>query len=205
MSATAHLAQGFADPVHQGQQAFRALLEALARPGRIHRLPTLPEPVDGLGPAAAALALALLDFETPVWLDAHSRAAAGFMRFHCSCAIVDQPARASFAFINGFDALPALADFALGSDAEPEESTTLVIEVAELRNDGPLALTGPGIERQHRLGVGGLDAAHLDERAALHELFPRGLDLFLTCGDRVCGLPRTTRIHTLRSDPCTSR
>lgn len=205
MSHQHSLAPGFADPVHQGQQTFRALLDALSRPGRIHHMPVPPEQVNGLGPAAAALALTLLDFETPVWLDEVCSGAAHFLRFHCNCAIVAKPDRANFAFARGFDTLPALDAFALGTDQEPETSTTLVIEVDDLHADGPLTLTGPGIERQHRITVAGFDASHIAARAALAELFPRGLDIFLTCGERVVGLPRTTRIHSLRSEPCTSR
>lgn len=205
MSRQESLAPGFTDPVHQGQQTFRALLDALSRPGRIHHLPAPPEQVNGLSPAAAALALALVDFETPVWLDDACSGATHFLRFHCNCAIASEPGRATFAFASGFDTLQALDTFSLGTDLEPENSTTLVIEVDDLHADGPLTLTGPGIERQHRLYVAGFDAGRIAERAALAELFPRGLDIFLTCGERVVGLPRTTRIHTLRSEPCTSR
>lgn len=205
MSDSHTLAPGFADPVHSSQQAFRLLIDALARPGRIQRLPAPPEKVAGLGPAAAAIALTLLDFETPVWLDKDSLEATHFLRFHCNCAIVGDARRARFAFAKGFDNLPSLDAFSLGTDIEPENATTLIVEVDDLYADGPLVLTGPGIERQHRLGVSGFDTDRIAERVALAELFPRGLDVFLTCGERVAGLPRTTRIHTLRSEPCTSR
>jgi alpha-D-ribose 1-methylphosphonate 5-triphosphate synthase subunit PhnH len=205
MNTATQLAPGFDDPVHQGQQAYRAVLDALARPGRIECLPGLPERVPGLGPASAAIALTLVDFETPVWLDAASAEAAAFLRFHCGCAIVDDPRRAHFAFARGFDNLPSLDSFALGSDDAPQDSTTLIVEVEDLFTDGPLVLSGPGIERQHRLGVAGFDTDRIAERVAMAELFPRGLDVFLTCGQRVAGLPRTTRIHSLRSEPCTSR
>ena len=192
MKPATELAPSFDDPVHKGQQAFRAALDALARPGRIECLPGLPERVP-------------VDFETPVWLDATSQEAADFLRFHCGCAIVDDPRRAHFAFAKGFDTLPSLDSFALGSDEAPEDSTTLIVEVEDLFTEGRLVLTGPGIERQHRLGVAGFDTDRIAERMHLAELFPRGLDVFLTCGQRVAGLPRTTRIHSLRSEPCTSR
>lgn len=205
MNTNTQLAPGFDDPVHKGQQAFRAALDALARPGRIECLPDLPEPVPGLGAASAAIALALIDFETTVWLDATSMPAAAFLRFHCGCAIVDDPRRANFAFARGFDKLPSLDGFALGSDAAPQDATTLIVEVEDLFTDGPLVLTGPGIEAQHRLGVTGFHTDRIAERSALAELFPRGLDVFLTCGQRVAGLPRTTRITSLRTEPCTSR
>lgn len=205
MTPADNLAPGFGDPVHHGQQTFRGLLDALSRPGRIRPLPAPMGKVHGLGPAATALALTLVDFESPVWLDEASQSAASFLRFHCGCAIVDDTRGASFAFARGFEALPELTRFALGTDLEPEISTTLVVEVDDLYEDGPLLLTGPGIERQHRIGASGFDAGRTAELAALHTLFPRGIDLFLTCAERVCGLPRTTRIQLLRSEPCTSR
>ena len=199
---------GFADPVHDSQRTFRAILDAMAHPGRIVALPVKVQTPRPLRCAATAVALTLFDHDTPVWLDttvAESGRATDHLRFHCGCAIVDDPRRAHFAFAKGFDNLPSLDSFSLGSDEAPEDSTTLIVEVEDLFTDGPLVLTGPGIERQHRLGVAGFDTDRIAERMALAELFPRGLDLFLTCGQRVAGLPRTTRIHSLRSEPCTSR
>src|SRR5690606_15895455 len=123
-------------------------------------------------------------------------------RFHCGCPVTHDPAAARFAFARGFDALPTLNAFNPGSELAPEDSTTLIVEVGDLYREGPLHLSGPGIERQHRLGATGLDATRLAQRAALAEGFSCGLDLFLTCGERIVGIPRTTRIHTLRSEPC---
>jgi len=65
------LLAGFSDTTLDSQRAFRAALDALSRPGRIVTMPDLlPDgaPVP-LMPATAALALALFDYETPVWLD----------------------------------------------------------------------------------------------------------------------------------------
>lgn len=193
MNDTATL-PGFADPVHDAQRSFRALLDALARPGRIHRLPAPPRALPGLGPAAAALALTLVDFETPVWLAPSCVPAAGFLRFHCGCPIVTEPEQAAFAFAGGFAELPALERFALGTEEEPERAATLVVEAAALGEGGALRLRGPGIAGECRVRIAGLDDEWLAARAALHALYPRGLDLFVTCAERVCGLPRTTRI-----------
>lgn len=205
MTPSQTLTPGFADPVHECQRTFRAVLDALARPGRIESVPGLPEPVPGLGPASAAIALALIDFETPVWLDPACSQAAAFLRFHCGCPIVKEPKDARFAFAQGFLQLPPLSRFSLGSDVAPQDSTTLVVEVEALSSDGPWLLSGPGIERQHRLGVTGMADERRQERDALAEGFPCGIDLLLTQGRRVVGLPRTTRIQTSRSEACMSR
>lgn len=199
------IAAGFADPVHDAQHTFRSTLEALARPGRLQTLPALPEAVPGLNPAAVAIALTLVDFETPVWLSAGCQDAADFLRFHCACTFVTNPAQACFAFASNWDEAPPLDHFNLGSDIEPETSTTLVVGVGRLDTSGSLVLTGPGIEHRHRLSSDSLTPDRIAERAALQTLFPRGIDLFLTQGRQVCGLPRTTRIQILGSEACTFR
>lgn len=205
MSLPNSIAAGFADPVHDAQHAFRQVLEALSRPGRVQSLPALPESVPGLQPAAASLALALVDFETPVWLSPACRDATDFLRFHCGCTIVSEPGEACFAFAAGWNEVPPLARFSLGDDVEPENSTTLVIEVEMLEKPESLVLTGPGIEQRQRLATGAIPTERIAERAALQVLFPRGIDLFLTHDRQVCGLPRTTRVQILGSEACMSR
>ena len=186
------LQPGFADPVRDAQACFRAVLDAMAHPGRIVAMPVeLPDPLP-LGPAAAAVALALCDIDTPIWLEAAS-AAAGYLAFHCGAPLAETPAGAAFAFISNPGALPPLDTFGLGSDEYPERSTTLVIEVAGLSNDGGVMLRGPGIRDAARLDATGLSAQFWAERAALAELFPRGVDVLLTSSNALTALPRTTR------------
>jgi alpha-D-ribose 1-methylphosphonate 5-triphosphate synthase subunit PhnH len=187
----------FADPVRDSQATFRAVLDAMARPGRIVTppLPVGPRPAGELSPAAAAVALTLVDFETPVWLDPTLGSAAPWLRFHCGAPQVEDPAKAAFAFARGPEALPALDQLDLGSEEYPDRSTTLVLEVAGLEAESGLRLTGPGIENESRLAVAGLAAGWWQARAALGILFPLGLDLILVAGDRLAALPRTTRVE----------
>ena len=187
---------GLAEPVGDAQRIFRRVLDAFAHPGRIVTLDA-PEavPPGPFGRAAIGTALALLDFETPAWFDPAATAIRPHLRFHCNCPLDAQPDEAAFAFIGDPAALTALGGFALGSDAYPDRSTTLVVEVASLSADGPLTLSGPGIRERARLGAAGLPDGFWAARAALAPLFPRGLDLILTCGDRLAAVPRTTVIE----------
>jgi alpha-D-ribose 1-methylphosphonate 5-triphosphate synthase subunit PhnH len=185
---------GFADPVRDAQGCFRAVLDAMAHPGRIVQIPTaLPDQLP-LGPATASVALSLCDIDTPVWLDAAAAEAAGYLAFHCGAPLAKTPAGASFALIADADAMPPLGGFALGTDEFPERSATLVIEVAGLTNDHGMTLRGPGILGETRLDVAGLPARFWSERAALAELFPRGLDVLFVCGNALAALPRSTRV-----------
>jgi len=187
---------GFADPVDDAQRIFRQVLDALAHPGRIVTIDVPTDlPPGPLGRAAIGTALALLDFETPLWLDESAGTARPHLRFHCNCPKAETLDRASFAFIGDPTVLPALDSFRLGTDAYPDRSTTLVIEVRALTEGGALTLSGPGIEDRVLLGVAGLPKRFWAERAALAPLFPCGIDLILTRGDRLAALPRTTRVE----------
>jgi alpha-D-ribose 1-methylphosphonate 5-triphosphate synthase subunit PhnH len=192
----ATLEPGFDDPVRGSQAAFRALLDAMAHPGRIVALPGLlgGAPPAPLGTAAAAIALTLCDIDTPVWLDAAASSAAGYLAFHCGAPFATGPAEARFAIIADAVALPLLDGFALGSDEFPERSATLVIEVVDLTDESGAVLRGPGIRGEARLGVTGLPMRFWAERAALAELFPRGIDIVFTCGGRLAALPRSIQV-----------
>jgi alpha-D-ribose 1-methylphosphonate 5-triphosphate synthase subunit PhnH len=194
--STGAVLPGFADPVDDAQRVFRRLLDAFARPGTIVTIDAPAElPPGPFGRGAIGAALALIDFETPVWFDAAAVPALPHLRFHCNCPIAATPDQAAYALIGAPPALPSLDDFALGIDAYPDRSTTLVIEVEVLTETGDLVLTGPGIRDAVQLEIGGLPRGFWGRRAALAPLFPRGLDLIFTCGDRLAAVPRTTQVE----------
>jgi alpha-D-ribose 1-methylphosphonate 5-triphosphate synthase subunit PhnH len=201
MSAVlANLGRGFAQPVHDAQQVFRAVLEAMSRPGRVQTLPAevqqgLEPP--GLGRATTAVLLTLLDAETRAWLhpSLRSDAASAYLQFHTGVMHVDEAPRAHFAVVEADHATPALwRELACGSDAVPQDGATLVVEVPSFDQGPALALRGPGVETVQMLRVGGLHAGFWQARADLEAAFPLGIELILTCGDRLAALPRSTRV-----------
>jgi alpha-D-ribose 1-methylphosphonate 5-triphosphate synthase subunit PhnH len=192
--STAPLSAGFVDPVRDAQAAFRALLDATARPGTLAALPAPAEPPPApLDPAAASVALALCDADTPVYL-ADALASGGvpdWLRFHCGCRIVADAAEAAFAFAAGRlpDALGT------GSDLYPDQSATLVLQVAALGRGAALLLSGPGIDGTQAVRVAGLPDGFVAARAANRALYPRGIDLILVAGHQVLCLPRSTAVE----------
>jgi alpha-D-ribose 1-methylphosphonate 5-triphosphate synthase subunit PhnH len=189
-------APGFAEPVFAAQRMFRAALMALAHPGRIVSVDLALEAPAPLDVATTALGLALLDHETALWLDGKLQGAEAYFRFHCGNHVAASPGGAQFAMLADLHALPPLADFRQGSDEYPDESATLILQVDELAGDGPLQLSGPGIAGVTRLGIAGLDARFWLDWPANNAAFPRGVDVFFTCGSRLCGLPRTTTVRS---------
>lgn len=201
MSAVlAELGRGFAQPVHGAQQVFRAVLEAMSRPGRIQPLPgALLDPLEtpALGRATTAVLLTLLDAETSVWLhpSLRSDAATAYLQFHTGVQSVGEAARAGFAVTEAEGATPALwRELSCGSDAVPQDGATLIVEVPSLDDGLALNLRGPGVETVQVLRVGGLHAGFWQARRELEAAFPLGIELILTCGDRLAALPRSTRV-----------
>jgi alpha-D-ribose 1-methylphosphonate 5-triphosphate synthase subunit PhnH len=189
--------RGLADPVADSQAIFRVVLDAMARPGSVVEVrPGLEAPAS-LGPAAAAVCLALVDFETPLWLDRAARTAdtVEYLRFHCGAPIVDAPGDASFAVVTDVTGAPALGEFAQGTDEEPERSTTVIVQVAGLEPGEGCRLIGPGIAGETRLRAAGLTPAFWSQARDNHGAFPRGVDLLLVAGARLVALPRTTRVE----------
>jgi alpha-D-ribose 1-methylphosphonate 5-triphosphate synthase subunit PhnH len=90
--------------------------------------------------------------------------------------------------VGTWDALLPLDSYRIGEAEYPDRSATLIVELTDLRPEGA-TLTGPGIRDTARLSLPETEAFRRNAR-----LFPLGLDFFLTAGDRVAALPRTTRV-----------
>lgn len=179
---------GFADPVLDAQACFRAVLDAMSRPGRVQPVVTPPDIPPGLSPAAAAVLLTLVDAQTPLRLAA-GPAAAAWVRFHCGCPLVE----AGGAFV--LDPTASVLALDAGTEEEPERGATLILEVAALDEAPGWRLTGPGIRDAHHLRVAGLPAGFAADWTANRARFPRGVDAILCAGTRIAALPRTVRIE----------
>ena len=197
VSPTSGHALGFADAVTASQSVFRALLAAMAEPGRIVTLDGLPQPPAGISPAAAAVLLALADYETPLWLMTPDAAVEAYLRFETGARIVMEPALAAFALVSRAADLATLDVFAQGEPEYPDRSTTLVMEVARLDeagSGGGLLLSGPGIKSTTRLDAGPLPADFKAMMAVNRQRFPLGVDIVLAAGDRIACLPRSLTV-----------
>lgn len=180
------LSGGFADVARDAANAFRPLLQAMARPGEIRpiRGATGPAP---LSEAAATVIATLCDPDTPLWLapSVDQPAIREWIAFQTGAPLV-APERARFA-LGRWEEF-SLDAFATGTPDYPDRSATLIVELERLNNTGA-RLTGPGIADEAVL--------NLPERAAFqanHALFPLGLDFIFTCGQRVAALPRSTQV-----------
>ncbi|HEV7457493.1 MAG TPA: phosphonate C-P lyase system protein PhnH [Roseococcus sp.] len=184
---------GFNNPVLDAQAGFRALMEAMARPGRSQRVIPPPDLPAGLEPAAAATILTLADAETPLWTDAGEEARA-WIAFHTGAPLVAEPG-AAMLLLNVQPAMPPLLSLLAGEDEAPQEGATLIRQVEGLSEGSGWRLAGPGIEREHRLAVTGLPQDFLAQWRANAARFPRGVDVVLCAGAALAALPRSLALR----------
>ncbi len=193
--ASAALAPGFSDSAREAQHVFKALMWAMASPALPVPLDTNLAPPAPLTPELAALALALVDYETPFWLDATLAAnpeVDAFLRFHTGAALAASPEAARFALVGDPARLPEFALFAQGEPDYPDRSATLLVAVGAF-TVGPWTLGGPGIPGRRCFGASGLPEDFPRRLAANRSLFPLGVDLILSTPGRIAGLPRSIR------------
>lgn len=196
------------DWIHDPIDVFRALMNAIARPGA---LGTIEAAADKLRLSAAghhvelALAMSLLDAETTfaVRMKREDGLADAIAR-QTLCRQVE-PSQADYLFIDGRFAESELNDLLSqirkGTLVRPELGATLLVRVGRLAIAGlesgmRLRLTGPGIRERIECAIAGLSPDWLKERERLNAEYPLGSDLILyDAFGQVLGIPRTTQIE----------
>jgi alpha-D-ribose 1-methylphosphonate 5-triphosphate synthase subunit PhnH len=194
---TSEVLSGFGHAAFDSNAVFRALLDAMSRPGRIYDLPVNVSAPDGLNAATTATLLAMADMDTTVWLSASSatKAAGDHLKFHCGCPISTDVKQADFAVTRISDDLSFVTDLAVGNAEYPDQSATLILMVDEIADSPSMTLSGPGIKDTHNLAVKNLPESFHRWRADNHRLFPCGVDVIFASPTRIAALPRTTRIE----------
>ena len=198
---------------YRAAENFRAVLNALARPGRIYAAAPYRAAPPPLSPAAAAVLTALSDIDAPYWLapSLQSTEIEAYARFETSAPPASAPQTADFVVGAWPDLKQHIAQGGLkiGTPEYPDRSATLVVAVDALADaqpgEGALSVSGPGVEDAHLFHAEWLgddaarqsadDADFLDFLRENNARFPLGVDVILTADDRIVGLPRTARVR----------
>jgi alpha-D-ribose 1-methylphosphonate 5-triphosphate synthase subunit PhnH len=184
---------GFIDPVAEAQSCFRALLDAMGRPGQVRAAGTSLTAPAGMVPSMAAVVLTLLDADTPAWLDPAFAAARDWIGFHCG-APWETLRQAQFVIAS---TMPDLAALHPGTDETPESAASVILHVGALHRGRQFRLTGPGLRCPAILRVDGLPADFDEIWCSNHARFPLGVDMILCAGDQLACLPRSVSIEGL--------
>lgn len=185
-------AVGLAPAASQG--VFRAVLDAMAHPGEILRIPAVGMAAGTDTPAALLPVLALADLSTPVCVLAADSRWAGLVTAATGAAIrpLEEAGLVAALDVPGPRQLRGLRT---GSAAAPELGAQVFIAVSGLGESAALRLSGPGIAGERALSADGLPDGFWAARAGLIRDFPAGVDLvFLTPDGRLAAVPRSTTV-----------
>jgi len=170
----------------QSRETFLALMWALSYPGRIHQLP------NGVH-AFSLIAETLLDLETSYFTPDES-----FQRSLVSTGAHARSASdAAYHFYEHITetSLSDIRQASVGTMLYPDTAATLITGCS-LNSGVEFVLSGPGVNGQQAIQIGGLPDAFWTLRETACK-FPLGWDVFLVDGQQVIGLPRSTRMERL--------
>lgn len=187
------LKPAFDNPVTGSRQSFRLALKAMSEPGLSHEL-RLVDALDTLAPASYALALTLLDSDTKVWLSPalDTPVIRANLAFHCACPVVEQARNADFALMLASET-GVIASLNAGTDRDPDQSCTALIQLDSFEGGVPTVWQGPGIETQRQVCLP-VNQAFWQTRQAV-TAFPRGIDMFFIAGEQIMALSRSTQVN----------
>ena len=184
------------------QRTFRTLLDAMAHPGTVYHLPRT-----GDDAPAVTICLALLDYEVSYAVanagthaDDAIAALAERIALQTGCRRVDV---SDAAFVLSYGPLPerAWGQLRRGTLAFPDQGATIIVVVASVGEETGssrvtvVRLTGPGIETERVLTVGGFDAAEFERLSSVNADYPMGVDaIFVDADGRLACIPRSSAI-----------
>ncbi|MFP4009580.1 MAG: phosphonate C-P lyase system protein PhnH [Spirulinaceae cyanobacterium] len=182
---------GFKNPVYDAQQTFRALLNALAKPGKPQNITAQLQPPTELNSACAAACLTLFDLEIKVWLSPQfGKTVKQWLLFHTGCRWTDDINKADFAIFPNLETCINLDRAHRGTAEEPETSTTVLIQVLAFQGEA-ITLKGPGI--LDYLDLNFLTSSFWQKWQSFQD-YPLGIDGYFFTSGQVMGIPRTTEI-----------
>lgn len=200
------------DLVHDATRVYRALLEAISRPGTIADIGEtaarcgLPSSEENV---VLAIAYTLLDPEVKYYVrrDRHSALQAAIAS-GTFCKRSD-PDEADYLFALGQEEGEELvARFPVlkkGSLEQPERSAALFLQAEAIVTGDPSqadwVLSGPGVAKPLGLSVKGAAPSFLEERNRANAEYPIGIDLFwFTSAGKLAALPRTTIVKEAKRE-----
>ncbi|MGC9459161.1 phosphonate C-P lyase system protein PhnH [Vibrio genomosp. F10] len=190
-----YITKGFDSPVHDAQQTFRLLMDAVSRPGKKVELLSILQ-FGTVSPAATQVLLTLADNVTPLWFGEaflNDTALLENLRFHCGSPVADSRSQADLALALANE-LDEFYGFAMGDDSYPDRSTSVIIEVESFHTGTTLIFSGPGIKGETKVKIEGLSDPLIEAIQTGRGCFPHGIDMFFSCENEVIALPRSTQV-----------
>ncbi|KAA0954956.1 phosphonate C-P lyase system protein PhnH [Planococcus sp. ANT_H30] len=186
------------DRIHDLQQVYRKIVHSMSRPGTISTIKQQTKNVDvdfGCTDALILSAMALLDAEVTFHVIAKNRTDLIGKISEYTSARFASVQEADFIIVlkddKEIDILEAMIQCKIGNLIDPHQSATWIIESADLVNEGPLQLTGPGIRTEDYLQTGQSNQFWQTRDSRIKE-YPMGIDLiFADKAAQIACIPRS--------------
>lgn len=195
------IVKGFDHQVHDAQTCFRHILKALSEPGKRVQL----DKHNGFPPLNAAtsqIIMSLCDQQTGIYISpelegAEENLANSLQNLAFHNGVSKHPEEeADFAVISAHQPINFNV-YNVGTDASPDESTTVIVQTDSLC-DGPFyQISGPGIQHPIKIQLGQLSN---DLQAYLlhpSHPYPLGLDFMFCVGNEMVAISRTTKVELI--------
>ncbi len=191
--------RGFDSEIFDTQAVFRKMLAAVAQPGSIMDMGIDLTTPGSIHPAAGAILLTLLDFETLFYSDLETGSEdIQWIKFHTGCPCTKAREKALFALLSDHDGIYDPEDFNQGTLESPHRSATVLVQTGAIHNrGGSLALTGPGIRTKTFLELGGVRESFWVKRNEMYQSYPLGIDMVFICDTQFVAVPRTSKVEIL--------
>ncbi|MCD5406501.1 MAG: phosphonate C-P lyase system protein PhnH [Desulfotomaculum sp.] len=187
------------------QITFRALLDCMARPGKIASLKMFNGHFEFcFNRYTLGVAITLLDQEVTFHLPDHQGDSAQQLQMY-TLARPAELVDCDYLLVNGKENF-AVQQLKTGHLKYPDESATIICQVAQLAADQSgleqsaptdivkLQLQGPGILKMCQVYISGLNRQLLAPWQQCNQEFPLGLDwIFIDQAGQVCCIPRSTK------------
>ncbi|MDQ0232737.1 phosphonate C-P lyase system protein PhnH [Metabacillus malikii] len=194
------------DFVHDLQAVYRKMVDSTSRPGQLSSLAREAElyVADNeavCNPSLFIIAHTLLDQEVTFKVISAQESLITTMINELTYARPADTKDADYVFIVG-DAetgslQEAISSANPGTLSDPHQSATIIAEVDKLAINGPLTLTGPGIQTSVSVTVS-TPEHWVNSRQEKNKEYPLGIDLmFIDASHQLLSLPRTTQITEL--------
>ena len=178
---------------------FQVLVNAVAPPGRIHQMPSIPA---GVVPAALPV-LVVADLRTPLAVvGPNSEPLAAALGRVSGATIAGDLGSARIVLVSTPGSLTADVIWSLrtGSAQQPELGATVFVScdrLVQATSDtaGAFRTSGPGASDGRWLIAEGIDLSSIRELDGVNSGYPSGVDLFLVASDgSVAAVPRSNRL-----------
>ncbi|MDR2615106.1 MAG: phosphonate C-P lyase system protein PhnH [Oscillospiraceae bacterium] len=176
------------------QQAFKAVMNAFARPFRVYRL---PEGLSELGESPALKLLAFTLTDNTVTLYVHDGAAEAELRELTSAGRAELEL-ADFVILRGSDGYGLLSRVRRGDLIDPQKGATVIIYLPRLEGAVSIRAAGPGIDGEMIFAASECVSSYLRESSELDIEYPAGFEmLFVTPRGELLAAPRRVRREVL--------